>query len=86
MAMAVPARLWLGGVSSPHRDRTLIQSLVEKVRSCAKHPAVLVCVDGPSSYVSTFQRVFRHPVYTGKRGRPRLAIEAGLPIGQVINQ
>jgi hypothetical protein len=29
MAIAVPARLWLGGVISPHRDRALITELVQ---------------------------------------------------------
>ncbi len=86
MAMAVPSRLWLGGVISPHRDRALIQSLVEKVRSAASSPAILVCVDGLASYVTAFLRVFRHPVYTGKRGRPRLVVEQGLLIGQVVKQ
>jgi hypothetical protein len=28
MAMAVPSRLWLGGVISPHRDLVLITTLV----------------------------------------------------------
>lgn len=86
MAMAVPSRLWLGGVISPHRDRALIQSLVEKVRAAASSPAILVCVDGLASYVTAFLRVFRHPIYTGKRGRPRLVVEPGLLIGQVIKQ
>jgi hypothetical protein len=31
-ALAVPSRLWLGGVISPHRDRALITELVQKVR------------------------------------------------------
>lgn len=86
MAMAVPSRLWLGGVISPHRDRTLITSLVEMVRACAQSPAILVCVDGLASYVTAFLRVFRHPVYTGKRGRPRLVVEQSLLIGQVVKQ
>ncbi len=86
MAMAVPSRLWLGGVISPHRDRVLITSLVEQVRACAQSPAILVCVDGLASYVTAFLRVFRHPIYTGKRGRPRLVVEKGLLLGQVVKQ
>jgi len=31
MAMAVPSRLWLGGVISPHRDLVLITTLVQLV-------------------------------------------------------
>lgn len=86
MAMAVPSRLWLGGVISPHRDRALIQSLVVRVRAAASNPAILVCVDGLASYVTAFLRVFRHPIHTGRRGRPRLVVEEGLLIGQVVKQ
>jgi hypothetical protein len=35
LAMAVPTRLWLGGVVSRKRDLGLIQSLVDKVRAIA---------------------------------------------------
>jgi transposase-like protein len=84
MAMAVPSRLWLGGVISPRRDLTLITTLVQMVRSCALSTAILVCVDGLASYVTAFVRVFRHPVRTGGPGRPRLEEEPGLLIGQVI--
>ncbi len=86
MAMAVPSRLWLGGVISPHRDRALIQSLVQMVRRTAKSLAILVCVDGLSSYVTAFLRVFRNPIYTGLRGRPRLVLAQGLLLGQVIKR
>src|SRR4051794_14194427 len=51
MAMAVPSRLWLGGVISPRRDLVLITTLVQMVRCCALSTAILVCVDGLVSYV-----------------------------------
>jgi transposase-like protein len=86
MAMAVPSRLWLGGAISAVRDRHLITALVEQVRACALTTAILVCVDGLSSYVSAFRKVFRRPVLTGKAGRPRLEAEEGLLIGQVVKQ
>ena len=86
MAMAVPTRLWLGGVISPRRDLLLITSLVKMVRACAKSLTLLVCVDGLTSYVSAFLKVFRNPVHTGKRGRPRLVVEQGLMLGQVVKQ
>lgn len=86
MAMAGPSRLWLGGGISPHRDRALIQSLVEKVRAAAASPALRVCVDGLARHGTAFLRVFRHPISTGKRGRPRLVVEPGLLIGRVIKQ
>ena len=86
LALAVPSRLWLGGVVSAHRDLALISRVVHLVRSCATSAAMLVCVDGLSSYVTAFCRVFRRPVHTGRRGRPRLLPEPGLLIGQVVKQ
>jgi transposase-like protein len=86
MAMAVPSRLWLGGVISPHRDHTLITRLVELVRQCAVRLDILVCVDGLASSVTAFLRVFRSPVRTGRRGRPRLMLPEGLLLGQVVKQ
>jgi transposase-like protein len=86
MAMAVPSRLWLGGVISAQRDRHLITALVQQVRASALTLAILVCVDGLASYVSTFRKGFRHRIVTGKPGRPRLEAEEGLLIGQLIKQ
>jgi transposase-like protein len=86
LALAVPSRLWLGGVVSAQRDRHLITALVQKVRSCAVSAAILVCVDGLASYVTAFRRVFRQPMHTGRRGRPRLVAEKGLLLGQVVKQ
>ena len=86
MALAVPSRLWLGGVISPQRDTTLITALVQQVRACASSLAILVGVDGLASYVTAFLRVFREPVRTGRRGRPHLVVEPGLLIGQVVKR
>jgi transposase-like protein len=84
MALAVPSRLWLGGVISAHRDRVLIRTLLEQVRRCACHLGVLVCVDGLASYVRAVRTVFRERVLTGRRGRPRLVRPAGLLLAQVV--
>jgi transposase-like protein len=84
MAMAVPSRLWLGGVISPRRDLTLITAVVQMVRRAARSMASSVCVDGLASYGTAFARVFRDPVRTGTAGRPRLAAIPGLLLGQVI--
>lgn len=86
MAMAVPSRLWLGGVISPQRDLVLITSLVKIVRSCGYSLSILVCVDGLASYVTAFLKVFRNPVLTGRRGRPKLKLESGLLLGQVVKR
>jgi transposase-like protein len=48
MAMAVPSRLWLGGVVSPRRDLALIMAVVGMVRRASKSLSLLVCVDGRS--------------------------------------
>jgi hypothetical protein len=86
MALAVPSRLWLGGVISAHRDLPLITTLVQLVRLCAYTLAILLCVDGLASYITAVLRVFRHPMYTGRRGRPRLVVEKGLLVGQVVKR
>ena len=86
MALAVPSRLWLGGVVSAQRDGALIRRLVERVHACAAPGPLLVCVDGLASYVTAFVRAFRHPVRTGRRGRPRLVPDVGFQLGQVVKQ
>ena len=85
MALAIPSQLWLGGALSPGRDLHLITGLVWQVRASAASPAILVCVDGVSSYVTAFRRVFRRPERTGRRGRPRLVAEGGLCRGRWSN-
>jgi len=84
LALAVPSRLWLGGVISRHRDLSLITRLVQRVLACAVTRAILVCVDGLASYVTAFPKVFRQPIYTGRRGRPRLALPIGFQLAQVV--
>ena len=84
LALAVPTRLWLGGVISPQRDLVLITHLVKKVRVCAKSLAMVVCVDGLASDVTAFLKVFRNSVGTGQRGRPPLVLEEGFLLGQVV--
>src|SRR5947199_1673547 len=84
LALAVPSRLWLGGVISRHRDLPLITRLVRRVLACAAPRAILVCVDGLASYVTAFPRVFRQPVRTDRRGRPRLVLPDGFQLAQVV--
>ena len=84
LALAVPTRLWLGGVISRQRDLPLITRLVQRVRACAATPAILVCVDGLASYVTAFLKVFRQPIRTGRRGRPRLVLPDGFQFAQVV--
>jgi hypothetical protein len=86
MALAVPSRLWRGGIISPQRDLRLITTLMQLLRACAHSLAILVCVDGWARDVTAWLRVFRHPVWTGRRGRPRLGLEPGLLRGQVVQR
>jgi transposase-like protein len=86
LALAAPSRLWLGGVISRHRDLPLITRLVQRVRACAATPAILVCVDGLASYATAFPTAFRQPVYTGRRGRPRLILPDGFQLAQVVKR
>jgi len=86
LALAVPTRRWLGGVSSRQRDLPLITRLVQRVRACAVPPVILVCVDGLASYVPAFRKVFRQPISTGRRGRPRLVLPDGFPFAQVVKR
>ena len=86
VAVAVPSRLWLGGVLSRQRDHHLITAVLQQVRACARSWAILSCVDGLAAYVTACLRLFRHPIFTGRRGRPRLVVEPGLLIGQVVKR
>jgi hypothetical protein len=83
-ALAVPARLWLGGALSPRRDLVRIRTWVPMVRSRALRTAILACVEGLAGAVTAFRRVVRDPVRTGRAGRPRLRPVPGLLLGQAI--
>ena len=85
-AIAVPSRLWLGGVVSATRDGVLIRALLERVRACGPVQAILLCTDGLASYPSQALRLFRTAERTGRRGRPRLALPDGLLIAQAIKR
>lgn len=83
-ALTVTSRLWLGGVVSAHRDKALIRALLLRVRACGPARALLLCVDGLSSYVSQARRIFREAVRAGGPGRPRLVLPSGVLIAQVV--
>ncbi len=85
-ALAVPSRLWLGGVVSAHRDRRLIRALLARVRACGPTRRVLLCVDGLRSDVSQARHVFREAVRTGQPGRPRLVLPAGVMLAQAVKR
>lgn len=86
-AMTVFSRLWLWGAISWNRDEALITPVMEHVRAAAQPGrAILFAVDGFKAYVSLILKVFRDPLYSGKRGRPRLLVWDDLHIVQVVKQ
>jgi hypothetical protein len=61
LALAVPTRLWLGGVVSAQRDGELAQALAALVRRAAARTALLWSVDGWRPYLRAVTRAFRDP-------------------------
>lgn len=86
LALMVSTRLWLGGAVSGQRDKALIRALVGQIRAVALCRVLLLAVDGLISYVAAFQKAFRTPLPTGKRGRRRLIPWQGINIVQVIKR
>jgi transposase-like protein len=86
LAMMVKTRLWLAGEVSEHRDMTLIQRLIERVRTGALHRPLLFCTDGLCYYIRAIRETFRDPVQTGGPGRPRLRPWRNLCIAQVVKR
>jgi transposase-like protein len=86
-AMTVFSRLWLWGAISWERDAALIEPVIEQVRAAARPgQPLLFAVDSFKAYVTVIVKVFRDPVRTGKRGRPRLLVWEDLHIVQVVKQ
>jgi len=88
LAMAVPTRLWLGGVVSRKRDLDLIQALVDKVRAIALCRPLLLAADGLASYVTAFRMAFRSkvPHWRGEIGRCKMVSWPNIAIVQVVKQ
>jgi transposase-like protein len=86
-AMSVFSRLFLWGAIAPHRDTTLIAQVVQQVRTSAQvGRPILWAVDGFAAWTKAILQVFRDPVRTGKRGRPRLVVWPEVHIVQVIKR
>jgi transposase-like protein len=86
LALAVPTRLWLGGVVSPTRDKHMARAVAAIVRTCALCRALLVTFDGFAAYPKAFLQALRSPVHDGRRGRPRRIAWPEVALGQVIKQ
>lgn len=86
LAIMVSTRLWLGGVVSLTRDRTLADRLLLQVRRCAHvlRP-VLVITDGWAAYPGSIRRAFRQKVKRSVgRGRCALVVWPEILIATVI--
>ena len=86
LAIMVSSRLWLGGVVTRKRDKTMARMLALQVRACALCRALLVCFDGFAAYVKAFRQAFRSPDHTGRVGRPRLIEWPKVVLGRVIKR
>ena len=86
-AITVFSRLWLWGAIGWQRDEALITPVIEQVRAAAQRgQALLFAVDGFKAYLGCILKVFRDPLYTGRRGRPQLIVWDDLHIVQVVKQ
>lgn len=86
LAMDVSSRLWLAGTVSQHRDRLLIDLLLQRTRACCQFvQGLLVCTDGLATYPKSIVRAFREKVkkHAG-RGRCHLEVWPDLCIATVI--
>lgn len=87
MAMMVSTRLWIGGVISQSRDKTLIEAVALQIRQVALCRPLLLAVDGLPSYIKAFQKAFRSKVpRRGKKGRSQFVSWADVAIVRVIKQ
>lgn len=84
----VSTRLWLGGVVSLTRDRSLADRLLSQVRACCQPlRALLVCTDGWNAYPGSIRRAFREKVKEpAGRGRAYLRVGPQVCIGVVIKR
>lgn len=84
LALCVSTRLWLGGVVSKSRDKSLANALAQQVKTCARRGALLVTTDGWVAYRDAFVKAFRSPIKTGKPGRPSLFVWPDLVLAQTV--
>jgi transposase-like protein len=86
-AMTVFSRLFVWGAIAKERDTRLITQVVQHVRAAARTGQPLLwAVDGFAAWPKAILKVFRDPIHTSKRGRPRLEVWAELHIVQVVKQ
>lgn len=86
LAMDVTKRLWLAGAVSEHRDRPLIDLLLQRTHACCQLlQGLLVCTDGLATYPKSILRAFREKVKKHEgRGRCHLEVWPDLCIATII--
>lgn len=84
-AMCVFSRLFIWGEVGAERNTGLVQRVVERVRAAVVPTAPILWVtDGFGGWAQAVRKVFRDPVHTGRRGRPRLELWPQLSFVQVV--
>ena len=88
LAMMVSTRLWIAGVVSLNRDKSLTDRLLHQVRACSQPVrALLVCTDGWAAYPNSIRRAFREKVKrTVGRGRTYLQAWPEVFIATIIKR
>jgi IS1 family transposase len=88
LSLMASTRLWLGGVVSRTRDRSLADRMMQQVRACSQAVcAILVCTDGWAAYPNSIKRAFREKVkQTVGKGRACLVVWPDLCIATVIKR
>jgi hypothetical protein len=86
LAIEVSTRLWLAGVVSVSRDKTLADRLLQQVRACCRAvQALLISTDGWNASPKSILRAFREKgKKTPGRGRACLEVWPDLCIATVI--
>jgi hypothetical protein len=86
-ALTVFSRLWLWGAIGWERDAALVAPVLRQVRAAAHlGRPILFALDGFTAYLTVILKVFRDPLRSGKRGRPRLQVWDELHIVQVVKR
>ncbi len=84
-AMRVFSRLFIWGEVGAERNTGLVQRVVERVQAAVvPTEPILWVTDGFGGWAQAVRKVFRDPVHTGRRGRPRLVLWPQLSFVQVV--
>jgi transposase InsO family protein len=84
-AICVFSRLFIWGEVDSERNTALVRRVVERVFAAASRSGPILWVtDGFGGWAQAVRKVFRDPIHTGRRGRPRLELWPELSFVQVV--